>query len=67
MEEELNNFKRNEVWELVQDQSKMWSAPNEFLETNKMNLVLSQRTRQGLLAKDILKLKAWTLERLMHR
>jgi hypothetical protein len=55
MEEELNNLKRNEVWELV-------PRPKQ-----NVNLVLSQRTRPGLLSKDILKLKDWTLERLMHQ
>jgi hypothetical protein len=66
MEEELNNFKRNEVWELVPRPKQNVIGPNGFLGTSKMNLVLSPRTRIGLLAKDILKLKAWTLERLMH-
>jgi hypothetical protein len=67
MEEELNNFKRNEVWELVPRPKQNVSAPNGFLGTSKINLVSSQRTRQGLLARVTLKLKAWTLERLMLR
>jgi hypothetical protein len=65
MKEELNNFKRNEVWELVPRSKQNVIAPNGFLGTSKMNLVSSQRTRQGSLANVTLKLKAWTLERLM--
>jgi hypothetical protein len=68
MEEELNNFKRNEAWEFVpRPKQNVIDTKWVFLGTSKMNLVLSQRTRQGLLAKDVLKLKDWTLERLMHR
>jgi hypothetical protein len=65
MKEELNNFKRNEVWELVPRSKQNVITPNGFLGTSKMNLVSSQRTRQGSLANVTLKLKAWTLERLM--
>jgi hypothetical protein len=67
MEEDLNNFKRNEVWELVPRPKKNVIGTKWVFRNNKMDLVLSQRTRQGLLAKDILKLKAWTMERLIHR
>jgi hypothetical protein len=63
----LNNFKRNEVWELVPRPKKNVIGTKWVFRNNKMDLVLSQRTRQGLLAKDILKLKAWTMERLIHR
>jgi hypothetical protein len=67
MEEELNNFKRNEVWELVPRSKQNVIDTKWVLGTRKMNLVSSQRTRQGSLAKATLKLKAWTLERPMHQ
>jgi hypothetical protein len=67
MEEELNNFKRNEVWELVPRPKQNVIGTKWVVGTNKMHLVLSQRTRQGSLARVTLKLKAWTLERLMLR
>jgi len=38
MQEELNNFTRNEVWSLVERPSKISLEPNGFFETNKMNM-----------------------------
>jgi hypothetical protein len=40
MEEELNNFKCNEVWSLVERKSKMLWAPSGFAAKSKMNLKL---------------------------
>jgi hypothetical protein len=66
MEEELNYFKRNEVWELV-PRPKQNVIGTKWVFKTQENLVSSQRKKQGSLAKATLKLKAWILERLMLR
>jgi hypothetical protein len=45
--QELNNFTRNEVWELVERPKQNVIGANWVFETNKMNMMLSQETRQG--------------------
>jgi hypothetical protein len=58
MEEELNNCKRNEVWELV-PRPKQNVIDTKWVFRNKQDeFGVVKRTRQDLLAKDILKLKA---------
>jgi hypothetical protein len=39
LEEEMNNFKRSEVWELVPRPKQNVIGTNGFLRTSKMNLV----------------------------
>jgi hypothetical protein len=44
MQEELNNFERNEVWSLV-ERPKQNVVPNGYSATSKMSMVLSQGTK----------------------
>jgi hypothetical protein len=48
MQEELNNFKHNEVWSLVERPKKMLWVPSGCSVTNMMNMKLSQGTKHNL-------------------
>jgi hypothetical protein len=49
MQEELNNFKGNEVWSLVERaKQKILYVPNENSATSKMSMELSQGTKYDL-------------------
>jgi hypothetical protein len=48
MQEELNNFKSNELWSLIEKQSKILYVPNEYFVTSKMSIELSQGTKYDL-------------------
>jgi hypothetical protein len=66
VEEELNNFKRNEVWELV-PRPKQNVIGTKWVFRNKQDeFGVVTKNKANLVATDILKLKAWTLERPMH-
>jgi hypothetical protein len=66
VEEELNNFKRNEVWELV-PRPKQNVIGTKWVFRNKQDeFGVVTKNKAKLVATDILKLKAWTLERPMH-
>jgi hypothetical protein len=48
MQEELNNFTRNQVWELVErSKQNMIGTKWVSFETSKRNMISSQETRQG--------------------
>jgi len=46
MQDELNQFERHEVWDLVQKESQLL-GPNGFLETSWTKMGLSQEIKQG--------------------
>jgi 4-diphosphocytidyl-2C-methyl-D-erythritol kinase len=64
MEEELDNFKRNEVWELV-PRPKQNVISTKWVFRNKQDEFGVVTKKARLVAKATLKLKDWTLERLM--
>jgi hypothetical protein len=45
IQEELNNFKRNEVWSLIERPKQNIVAPSGYSTTNKMNMELLQGTK----------------------
>jgi hypothetical protein len=59
MQEELNNFTRNEVWSLVE-------RPKQNVIGNKMSMVLLQETKHSWLPKVSLKWRDLTLVKHMR-
>jgi hypothetical protein len=57
MQEELNNFKRNEVWNLVPCPSQKVVETKWVFHTNNMDMVWSQGTRCDLWPKVIHRFK----------
>jgi hypothetical protein len=68
MQEELNNFKRNDVWTLVKrpDHCRNVIGPSGFSRTSKINTASSSATKQDWWPKAFPKLKAWTMARRLH-
>ena len=65
MQEELNNFTRNEVWVLKErPQIRISLAPSGSSTTNKMSIVWWFGTRQDLWLRALHKLKGWILKHL---
>jgi len=66
MQDELNQFKRNEVWDLVPClKESQLLAPNRCLGTSWTKRGLSQGIKQGLLLKGITKRKGLTMRKPM--
>jgi hypothetical protein len=59
IQEELNNFKRNEVWSLVERPKQNVVGTKWVFRANKMSMELLQGTKHSLWQKVILKLKVW--------
>jgi hypothetical protein len=68
MHEELNNFERNKVWSLAEKPNDYHNVMEQSgcSRTSKMRMELLLGTRLAWLLKGSLKLKALTMERLLH-
>jgi hypothetical protein len=66
MQEELNNFMRNEVWHLVPHPNQNVVGTKWYSAISKMSMVWRQETKPDLWPKVIHKSKVWTLMKLMH-
>jgi hypothetical protein len=67
MEEELNNFKRNEVWELVPRPKQNVIDTKCVFRNKKDEFGVATKNKARFVGKGYTQVKAWTLERLMLR